>query len=282
MLSTALPPSAEPSTNKATPEPQLLELEPGFSVYIGAERDARFIYKEIYHDHCYDIAPLSSTPFIIDAGANIGLFTLYMKAKYPSARVLAFEPVPQIFDLYRRNLALHGVPEADVDVRCCALGAEAEAAKPLTYFPNAPGNSTFVPGEKELLRKALPQEHYQRMIDRSSAGATRVPVPVERLSRFLDEPAYADLRRIDLLKVDVESWELDVLRGLDDRHWKLIRNVAVEVSELSGLREAVETLLRSKGFAVDRELASWSYETAPTYTVLAKRGEESESSNAES
>ncbi|KAL2165004.1 hypothetical protein VTH06DRAFT_300 [Thermothelomyces fergusii] len=281
MLSASLPVPTEPGTSKdkAAPEPPLLELAPGFSVYIGAERDARFIYKEIYQDHCYDIAPLSHDAFIIDAGANIGLFTLYMKAKYPAARVLAFEPVPQIFDLYRRNLALHGVPAADVEAHCCALGAAAEAARPLTYFPNAPGNSTFVPGEKELLRRALPQEHYQRMIDRSSAGATRVPVPVDRLSRFLD--ARPGLRRVDLLKVDVESWELDVLRGLDDRHWPLVRNVAVEVSELSGLREPVESLLRSKGFAVTRELASWSYETAPTYTVLARRPDEG-SSNAES
>jgi FkbM family methyltransferase len=208
---------------------------------------------------------------IIDAGANIGLFTLYMKAKYPAAHILAFEPAPLIFDLYRRNLALHNVPAQDVDAHACALGSESAASKPLTYFPNAPGNSTFVPGEKELLRKALPAEHYQRMIDRSSAGATQVDVPVERLSRFLDR--YPDLARIDLLKVDVESWELDVLRGIDDRHWKMVRNVAVEVSELSGLREDIEALLKDKGFSIKRELAAWSYETAPTYTVLARRGE---------
>ena len=109
------------------------------------------------------------------------------------------------------------------------------------------------------------------MIDRSSAGATQVGVPVERLSRFLD--GYPGLARIDLLKVDVESWELDVLRGVDDRHWNLVRNVAVEVSELSGLRMDIEALLRSKGFSVERELAAWSYETAPTYTVLARRAE---------
>ncbi|KAK4244486.1 S-adenosyl-L-methionine-dependent methyltransferase [Corynascus novoguineensis] len=272
MTSVSLPRPAEPSTstNNETPELQLLELGPGFAVYIGAERDARFIYKEIYEDHCYDIAQLPLNPFIIDAGANIGLFTLYMKTKYPSARILAFEPVPQVFDLYRRNLALHGVPAGDVDAHCCALGSAPATSKPLTYFPNAPGNSTFVPGEKELLRKALPAEHYQRMIDRSSAGATRVDVPVERLSRFLDEYGRG-LTRIDLLKIDVESWELDVLRGVDDRHWKMVRNVAVEVSELSGLRQEIEALLRAKGFLVERELAAWSYETAPTYTVLARR-----------
>lgn len=206
---------------------------------------------------------------IIDAGANIGLFTLYMKSKYPSAHILAFEPAPPIFDILRRNLTLHKIPTQDVDVYACALGSESVASKPLTYFPNAPGNSTFVPGEKDLLRKALPAEHYQRMIDRSSAGATQVGVPVETLSRFLD--GYPDLERIDLLKVDVESWELDVLRGVDDRHWEMVRNVAVEVSELSGLRGDIEALLRDKGFSVERELASWSYDTAPTYTLLARR-----------
>ncbi|TPX18041.1 uncharacterized protein E0L32_011860 [Thyridium curvatum] len=254
-------------------EPKLLELGPDLAVYIGAERDARFIYKEIYQDHCYDVSTLPADPFIIDAGANIGLFTLYMKAKYPAARILAFEPVPQIFSLYQRNLALHGVAPADVAAHQCALGSGSPAAtastKMLTYFPNAPGNSTFVPQEKELLRKALPEEHYQRMIDRSSAGATQVPVRVERLSRFLDE--YEDLARIDFLKIDVESWELEVLRGVDDCHWAMVRNVAVEVSELSGLREDIEALLREKGFAVEKELAEWSYETAPTYTVLARR-----------
>ena len=213
---------------------------------------------------------------IVDAGANIGLFTLYMKAKYPSAHILAFEPAPQILNLFRRNLALCNVPTEDVDVYACALGSESVKSKPLTYFPNAPGNSTFVPEEKDLLRKALPAEHYQRMIDRSSAGATHVGVPVERLSRFLD--GYPGLTQIDFLKIDVESWELEVLRGVDDRHWEMVRNVAVEVSELSGLRDDIEALLKGKGFCVERELASWSYETAPTYTVLARRDGEGLSS----
>jgi FkbM family methyltransferase len=194
-----------------------------------------------------------------------------MKTRFLDAHVLAFEPVPQIFDLFRRNLALHKIPEQDVDAHAVALGATSTASKTLTYFPNAPGNSTFVPEEKSLLRKALPEALYQRMIDRSSAGATPVDVPLERLWSFLDR--YPDLKQIDLLKVDVESWELAVLQGLDDRHWKLIRNAAVEVSELSGLRDGIEALLKEKGFSVDRQLASWSLKSAPVYTIVAKREE---------
>lgn len=56
---------ADLSTSTATPEPQLLKLGPDLTVYIGAERDARFIYKEIYQDHCYDVAPLSPNPCML-------------------------------------------------------------------------------------------------------------------------------------------------------------------------------------------------------------------------
>lgn len=193
-----------------------------------------------------------------------------MKSKYPSAHVLAFEPVPQIHELLLKNLTLHNVPSRDVVVHRYALGAESATTKSLTYFPNAPGNSTFVPSEKELLRKALPEEHFQRMIDRSSAGAKAVDVPLERLSHFLD--GYHDLKQIDLLKVDVESWELDVLLGIEDKHWELVKAAAVEVSGLSGLLGDIEDLLRTKGFSTRTERASWSYDTAPSYTVLAQRG----------
>lgn len=69
MPSVSLPGIADLSTGKitstATPEPQLLELGPDLTVYIGAERDARFIYKEIYQDNCYDIAALPPNPCML-------------------------------------------------------------------------------------------------------------------------------------------------------------------------------------------------------------------------
>lgn len=193
-----------------------------------------------------------------------------MKSKYPDAHILAFEPVPQIHDLLRRNLTLHNIPPSSVDLHAVALGAESSPAKSLTYFPNAPGNSTFVPEEKDALRKALPEALYQRMIDRSSAGATAVNVPLERLSKVLNDK-YPDLERIDLLKVDVESWELELLRGLDDKHWKIIQRAAVEVSELSGLRDDIEALLRSKGFNIERQTSAISLKNAAMYTIVARR-----------
>ena len=41
--------------------------------------------------------------FIVDAGANIGIATLYFAWKYPQARIAAIEPEPSNLELLRRN-----------------------------------------------------------------------------------------------------------------------------------------------------------------------------------
>ena len=100
--------------------------------------------------------------------------------------------------------------------------------------------------EKDMLRKVTPEAHYQRMMDRSSIGVT--PVPRETVAVPIQVP---DLKQIDLLKVDVKSRELDVLQGLDNFYWKLIHNhnAAVEVSDLSGLREDIDIFVKDEGFS---------------------------------
>jgi FkbM family methyltransferase len=50
--------------------------------------------------------PFETTPrLIIDAGANIGLATLYFSATFPRAKVIAIEPEPSNYELLVRNCA---------------------------------------------------------------------------------------------------------------------------------------------------------------------------------
>lgn len=57
-----------------------------------------FFYKE------YNL-PLASQPtVIIDAGANIGLFTVKMKMQYPDAKIICIEPDPENFALLKKNV----------------------------------------------------------------------------------------------------------------------------------------------------------------------------------
>ncbi|RWA05913.1 hypothetical protein EKO27_g9192 [Xylaria grammica] len=87
-------------------------------------------------------------------------------------------------------------------------------------------------------------------------GAQEFDVKLERLSDVLSRRP--EFSRIDFLKVDVEGAELEVLRGLDDAHWGIVRNVVLETWDASGVRGEIEELLRAKGFTLKCEEAPWS------------------------
>ena len=72
-------------------------------------------FKEIYCDNCYRIGPhFPKDPCILDVGANIGMFTLYVKWLYPSARVIAVEPSPTNFNYLRQNLGENQLDDVEL------------------------------------------------------------------------------------------------------------------------------------------------------------------------
>ncbi|KAJ4247526.1 hypothetical protein NW762_013206 [Fusarium torreyae] len=224
-------------------KPELLDFGDNFAAYTTAEIEARFIYKEIFTDHCYDIADFPENPFFVDAGANIGMFSMYMKRKFPHTKILAFEPAPSNYGILQQNLAYHSLD--GVEAHQCALGAE-EATEPLTFFHLMPGNSTFVPEEKEEMLKIIEGQFPPEFIHSLYNSREQIDVPVKRLSDFL--PASHEMGNIDLLKIDVEAREIDVMRGLDDKHWAKVQNVAVEVFDIGGALASVIDFLKSKDF----------------------------------
>jgi FkbM family methyltransferase len=232
----------------------LLELAEGFSCYasVTGEVEARNVYKEIFEDGCYDNPKLSEAePFIVNAGGHIGLFDLYMKQKYPLSRIVTFEPAPETFNALHRNLARHNI--SGVVTYPFGLGSKA-GTEMLTYYPTAHAQSTFVPQEKEVMKEMI-TGYFNQEFTNEFFKDIQIPVGVNRLSHFLDY-YHAEVERIDLLKIDVEGMELGVLGGVDDKHWAMVRNVVMEVSDAYGALGEIESLLRSKGFLVTSELQS--------------------------
>ncbi|KAG6015088.1 hypothetical protein E4U41_004708, partial [Claviceps citrina] len=96
-----------------------------------------------------------------------------------------------------------------------------------------------------------------------------VDVDVRRLSDLLRQtPGFAASPRVDLLKIDVEGAEMDVLRGVDDEHWPLVRNVVLEIGDDHAEAAA---LLEGKGFVVVTERAAWAPEDLNVYMIKAGR-----------
>lgn len=245
---------------------KLVEFDDGLKVFASSSMEARFIYDEIFRFGCYDVICLPEQSLVIDVGANIGMFALFVKRRYPDAEIMAFEPAPVSAACFRQNVGLHHLD--GVHITEIALGSSADPAASFTYYPAIPGNSTRYPEQKGPAKAALSKIYSPKIAERLYQGVG-MTVPVDRLSSFLSAG-----RPVDLLKIDVEGSEVDVLGGIDPGHWPLIRQVVIEVEvevEAHGRRlAAVCELLESHGLEPSAGPAA-AEGAAPTRIVHALR-----------
>jgi FkbM family methyltransferase len=110
-------------------------------------------YKEIFIDKVYAFSVNTSTPRIIDAGANIGLATIFFKRAYPNSRILAVEADPTLFDILKRNIASLGLRNVEVlsaaiwnSDRPVSFVCEGGASGHVTAAATQTGKSKVVPG----------------------------------------------------------------------------------------------------------------------------------------
>jgi hypothetical protein len=97
-----------------------------------------------------------------------------------------------------------------------------------------------------MLNAGMSEEEAEEQV-RGLHDGEPVPARLRRLSTVVDE---LGIGRIDLLKIDVERAEMDVLAGIDDRHWESIRQLVVEIHDEDGRLGRVCTQLEELGFGV--------------------------------
>jgi FkbM family methyltransferase len=144
---------------------------------------------EILMDQEYYFDSDQKEPYIIDAGANFGMSSVYFKELYPDAEVLAFEPVPFLHDLASKNIARNKL--SDVTVLKKGLAAKRGTA---TFFMS--GDYSMA-GSLTERRKTFGDEIEELTIE---------TVP---LADYLD-------REVDFLKLDIEGAEGEVLMAAGD------------------------------------------------------------------
>ena len=131
---------------------------------------------------------IGKSGILLDVGANLGSFSLTLARLCPDCIVHSFEPSPETFMRLKANMARN--QKVNVKIHPLALGKETGHLQ-FVNDQSSPGTNHLV-GQAEM-----------------TAGST-IEVEVSTIDQFLKtngEP------KVAFLKIDVEGFEADVLRG---------------------------------------------------------------------
>lgn len=161
-------------------------------------------YRQIFIKKGYEF-PVSQAPkVIIDAGANIGLASIYFSNKYPDARIISIEAEKSNFELLLQNVVHYN----NITPVFAALWGE---DKEINLIDPGSGKWGFRTQNKNL------PNHNDSNICHPIQGIT-----INTLMKQYN------LNHIDILKVDIEGAEREVFENADS--W--IDNVDVCIVEL--------------------------------------------------
>jgi len=190
------------------------------------------VFKEIVMDDCYlkglPEKPQEPSLTILDIGANVGCFSLFMASKYPEARIFAFEPMAKNFEMLKKNAGIN-------------------ASKQLSCISKA------VFGHSGTLKlQYIPQEDFptRASVFKYQSFWDSIDVPCISLSDIFQQN---DIRQVDLLKLDCEGAEYDILYQLPENSFSILifrsRSAAPEkeesrscLSTASDLKEDIRSL----------------------------------------
>jgi len=142
-------------------------------------------------EHHYDPLP-PDIRTVIDVGANRGQFALIARQRWPAARLICFEPLPEPVGVLRRVLG----ENAGVEIVQAAASARA-------------GTATIHVSRRDDSSSLLAFTARQS----ATFPGTQEIDAMEVATTSLDDHLAGGVARPALLKVDVQGFELEVLRG---------------------------------------------------------------------
>ena len=144
----------------------------------------------------YLASTIASFDLLVDVGANTGYLAIVAAKLNPRLKVIAVEAAPSTFSYLCQNVEANGLTDR---VRCVNVAAGAESGRAAFGLAEFDG---VVAVESALLRVGNKQAAFSNVID----------VNVNRLDDIITE----DLSNVAvLLKIDVEGFEPEVLRGAE-------------------------------------------------------------------
>ncbi len=161
---------------------------------------------------------------MIDAGANIGLASVYFKAFFPDAKIIALEPVKNTFERLVKNVESNALK----NVQCLEKGLWKSA--------------TFLQLDTSFRDST---DWSFRLIE--SPTPTLNTITTVTVQQILDENNWD---YVDYLKIDIEGGEVSVFESAKTvESWlPKVKVLAIEIHDEFNCREAIYKLLKQFNF----------------------------------
>ncbi len=184
------------------------------------------LFKEVFIKRTYYFHSDNDSPSIIDCGSNIGITVLFFKKFYPDAKITAFEPKKEIFEVLKENVQNNKLKYVKL-VNMALFDVEGKIN--LHYDPKLPFRSS-------LIDKIVGLEFCEK-------------VDTTCLSSYIK-------CEVDFLKMDIEGAEVAVIKELiKNNKLKLIKNMAVECHHITPKESTFQefmTILENNNYSTTR------------------------------
>jgi FkbM family methyltransferase len=186
------------------------------------------VFWQIFIHRCYRLWPDCKN--IVDAGANIGVFSVWTARRLPQCRILALEPFPETFARLQHNIGANDFGSRIETVQM-ALAADS--------------GQRAMPTASQSQRRSLVAQ------DERNVEGNVVTVPSITLPELMERRR---LEQIDLLKMDIEGSEWEVLLSTPASVLRRIRRIQFEYHEVHPRfgysKEGLFAHLRDAGFSL--------------------------------
>jgi len=161
---------------------------------------------------------------IFDIGGNIGITSIYLASIFPDAKIYTFEPLPDNFEILKKNIHKY----ENIEAFNIGLGSkngnfkvylsdDSENFGGVSFYPDPVGNKS---------------DSY-------------ISCEVKNINEVMEQ---LNIRLIDLIKIDTEGAEYDILMALQE---KILRNTSWITGELHGNNDfELLNYLNNLGFSI--------------------------------
>ena len=174
------------------------------------------IFYEIFYKKAYAFSFSKNAEMIMDAGANIGLATIYFLNQFPDCKVISVEPDPTNVEVFKKNLAV-------------------EIKKQKIFLVE--GAIGLTDGFAFMSSAVL--KYNSKILEDQKSFVEKIDVKVISMNNFFKQYS---IDKIDILKIDIEGSEIQLFT--DDVKWlERVKEIVMEVHSARAYHVCTKALL---------------------------------------